>query len=331
MVAAQVRRAAPRPSAAGGVRRAPRRRQRAHARRCAARANERDAQVAEGGAAEAEGGVGAYKELALWVGATALFGAGVAATQGADPAAEFFAGYVLEESLSVDNLFVFILVFQYFKTPPVAQEAALRYGIAGAAVLRATFVLAGAAALERFEGVLAVFAVILLYSSWKLLTQEEEEEESLEDNALVKVCRQYITTSSDYDGDKFFTLQDGVKVATPLLLATAVIELSDIVFAVDSIPAVFGVTRDPFIVYTSNLFAILSLRSLYGFVQGALEELRFLQPAVALVLGFIGAKMLADLGGYHVPTLTSLEVVAGLIGGGVGASLLLPEPEEEEA
>ena len=134
----------------------------------------------------------------------------------------------------------------------------------------------------------------------------------------------------EFDGTKFFTtLSDGARAATPLLLATAVIELSDVVFAVDSIPAVFGVTRDPFIVYTSNIFAILSLRALFSFVQGALAELRYLQPAVAVVLGFVGAKMLADLAGYHIDTTTSLAVVAGLVGTGAGASLLLPEEDDE--
>jgi TerC family integral membrane protein len=140
----------------------------------------------------------------------------------------------------------------------------------------------------------------------------------------------YTQVSESYDGDKFFTVQNGVKVATPLLLVLAVIELSDVVFAVDSIPAVFGVTLDPFIVYTSNMFAILSLRALYGFVSTAMSELRYLDKAVALVLGFIGAKMVAEFGEVHVPTDVSLLVVGLVLGGGVGASLLLPEARESD-
>jgi len=272
------------------------------------------------------------KEVALLVGAAALFGAGIGVVQGPDKASEFFAGYLLEQSLSVDNLFVFVLVFQYFQVPEKYHSRVLSYGIWGAVVMRAAMILAGAAALERFEPLLLGFAGILLFSSYKLLFTEEDDEEDLSDNAIVKLCKRLISVSENYDKDNFFTEVDGVKMATPLLLVLAVVELSDVVFAVDSIPAVFGVTKDTFIVYSSNIFAILCLRSLYGFVSTAVTELRYLQPAVALVLGFVGGKMVFDYFGYELPTEASLAVVASLLGGGVGASILLPaEPESDDA
>uniref|UniRef100_A0A7S3VU75 Uncharacterized protein n=1 Tax=Dunaliella tertiolecta TaxID=3047 RepID=A0A7S3VU75_DUNTE len=274
-----------------------------------------------------------FTGLAAWVGGAAAFGAGIWYFMGRQKAEEFFAGYLLEQSLSVDNLFVFLLVFGYFKTPEAAQGKVLQYGILSAAVLRAVFILGGVELIKTFEPALGVFAGILIFSSVKLLTKTEDEDadEDLADNSLVQLCRRFIKTGDDYDGDNFFTvLKDGTKVATPLLLALAVIELSDVVFAVDSIPAVFGVTLDPFIIYTSNMFAIFSLRALYGFVSTVMTELRFLDKAVALVLGFIGVKMLLGFADVEVPTDLSLLVVGVVLGGGVGASLLLPEPKKAD-
>ncbi|KAI8465503.1 MAG: integral membrane protein TerC family-domain-containing protein [Monoraphidium minutum] len=277
--------------------------------------------------------------LAAWVAAATAFGGGVWYVQGAEKAQEFFAGYLLEQSLSVDNLFVFVLVFNYFKTPPELQPKVLSYGIATAAVLRAVMILLGTELVERFEPVLVLFAGILLWSAYGLLFGKEDEDEDLSSNKIVMFCRRLLPVSDHYDGDRFFTSAAGpgpgaaaaaaagaARVATPLLLALAVIEISDVVFAVDSIPAVFGVTLDPFIVYTSNLFAIMSLRSLYAFVSTVMTELRFLDKAVAIVLAFIGAKMLAEFGGAEVPTAASLLFVGAALGGGVAASLLLPEP-----
>jgi len=270
-----------------------------------------------------------FGPLIKWVGAAAAFGGVLFAV---DPVKgeEFFAGYLLEQSLSVDNLFVFVLVFKYFQVPVERQKIVLDYGIIGAAVFRAIMILLGWEIIETFEPALLVFAVILLFSSYKLLAgEDEDEEEDLEDNAIVKFCRKFMTVSNDYDGDNFWTMQNGVKMATPLLLVLAVIELSDVVFAVDSIPAVFGVTRDPLVIYSSNIFAILALRSLFRFVADAVAELEYLQTAVAVVLGFIGAKMIADFGGIHCPTSVSLLVVAGVLGTGVGASVLLPSDGDE--
>jgi len=270
-------------------------------------------------------------EVALWVGAACLFGAGIGFVQGVDKASEYFAGYLLEQSLSVDNLFVFILVFDYFKVPEATQPKVLSYGIIGAMIMRAAMIIAGVTAIEDFEPVLLVFAGILIFSSYKLLANnEEEEEEDLKDSAIVKFCSSMIPVSDEYDGDKFWTTaKDGVtKMATPLLLVVAVIELSDVVFAVDSIPAVFGVTKDPFIVYTSNIFAICGLRSLFGFVSAFVSELEYLETSVAVVLGFIGVKMIADYAGYSMSTEDSLAVVATMLTGGVAASYMLPSSPE---
>ncbi|DBB18490.1 TPA: hypothetical protein ACH3X3_000131 [Trebouxia sp. C0006] len=265
--------------------------------------------------------------VAAFVGAALVFGVGIWNTLGVEKAQEFFAGYLLEQSLSVDNLFVFILVFRYFRAPKADQDKVLKYGIGTAAVLRLVMILLGSELIESWKPVLLLFAGILLFSSYKLLASgdsDDADDEDLSDNGIVKLCRRLIPVSETYDGASFFTIQNGKRVATPLLLVLAVVELSDVVFAVDSIPAVFGITTDPFIVYSSNMFAILSLRALYGFVNTIMSELKYLDKAVALVLGFIGAKMVADFGGYHVPTITSLGVVVTTLAGGVAASLWLP-------
>lgn len=267
--------------------------------------------------------------VAIWVGSAVAFGAALYALEGPVKSAEFFAGYILEQSLSVDNLFVFVLVFNYFKTPPSGQTQVLGYGIATAAVLRLVLIVAGVELVESWKPILGVFAAILIASSYKLLTTNDEEAPDLGENKFVQFFKKTIKSSDRYDGNNFFTLQDGVKVATPLLLTLIIIELSDVVFAVDSIPAVFGVTLDPFIVYTSNIFAILSLRSLYTFTATAMSRLQFLDKAVATVLGFIGCKMLAGLGGYEVSTNASLTFVGVVLGTGIAASMLFPAPPVE--
>lgn len=274
-----------------------------------------------------------YEGIVGWVGAAMAFGAGVWYVQGPQKAQEFFAGYLLEQSLSVDNLFVFILVFNYFKTPLPAQSKVLAWGIASAAVLRGVFIIAGVELIEVFRPLLLLFAGILVFSAAKLLTagDDEDDDEDLSNNAVVRLCRSFIKSTDHYDGDRFWSVMaDGSRSATPLLLTLAVIELSDVVFAVDSIPAVFGVTLDPFIIYTSNIFAVLSLRALYRFVSTVMTELRFLDKAVAIVLGFIGVKMTLGFADVDIPTDVSLLIVGLVLGGGVAASLLLPEPSEAD-
>lgn len=284
---------------------------------------------------EASEGEGSMTEVALWVGAATLFGLGVGATMGAGKAEEYFSGYLLEQSLSVDNLLVFVLVFDYFKVPMKQQQKVLSYGIGGAMAMRAAMIVAGYEAVTNFKPVLLVFAGILIFSSYKLITEEEEEEEDMSENAIVKFCSNLLPVSEEYDGDNFFTevrndeTGEMIKMATPLLLCLCVIELSDVVFAVDSIPAVFGVTQDPFIVYSSNIFAILGLRSLFAFVAVMVAELEYLQTAVAAVLGFVGCKMVAEFGGVEVSTEASLAVVVGMLGAGVALSLTKKDDEEE--
>ncbi|XP_009779568.1 thylakoid membrane protein TERC, chloroplastic isoform X1 [Nicotiana tabacum] len=264
--------------------------------------------------------VSSVRTVALCVLSAVAFGVGVGFIDGVGKASEFFAGYLLEQSLSVDNLFVFVLIFKYFKVPLMYQNRVLSYGIAGAVIFRLSIILLGTATLQKFEAVNLLLAGILLYSSFKLFTGEEEDAD-LSDNFIVKTCQKFIPITSEYDGNRFLTLQDGVWKATPLLLTVAVIELSDIAFAVDSIPAVFGVTRDPFIVFTSNLFAILGLRSLYTLISESMGELEYLQPSIGVVLGFIGFKMILDFFGYHVSTEASLGVVATCLSAGVLLSL----------
>ncbi|CAH2072947.1 unnamed protein product [Thlaspi arvense] len=261
-----------------------------------------------------------FKTVALCVSAAVAFGIGIGLKDGVGKASEFFAGYLLEQSLSVDNLFVFVLVFKYFKVPLMYQNRVLTYGVAGAIVFRFTLILLGTATLQRFEAVNLLLAAVLLYSSFKLFSSEEDDTD-LSDNFIVKTCQRFIPVTSSYDGNRFFTKHDGIWKATPLLLTVAVIELSDIAFAVDSIPAVFGVTRDPFIVLTSNLFAILGLRSLYTLISEGMGELEYLQPSIAVVLGFIGSKMILDFFGFHVSTEASLGIVALSLSTGVLLSL----------
>ncbi|XP_044510638.1 thylakoid membrane protein TERC, chloroplastic isoform X2 [Mangifera indica] len=261
------------------------------------------------------------KTVAFWVCTAVAFGLGVGLKEGVGKASEFFAGYILEQSLSVDNLFVFVLVFKYFKVPVVYQNRVLSYGIAGAVIFRLALILLGTATLQRFEAVNLLLAAVLLFSSVKLFSSEGDDSD-LSDNFIVKTCQRFIPVTAYYDANRFFTNQDGIWKATPLLLTVAVIELSDIAFAVDSIPAVFGVSRDPFIVFTSNLFAILGLRSLYTLISEGMAELEYLQPSIAVVLGFIGCKMILDFFGFHVSTEASLGFVATSLSAGVLLSLM---------
>jgi len=271
----------------------------------------------------------AIRRVALVVIAAVLFGVSIALKDGVEKASEYFAGYLLEQSLSVDNLFVFILVFKYFKVPQENQNRVLSYGIAGAVIFRAVLIILGVATIQSFEAVNLFFASILLFSSYKLFAGDDEESD-LSDNFIVKTCQKFIPVTDYYDGDRFLTNQDGLLKATPLLLTLAVIELSDIAFAVDSIPAVFGVTRDPFIILSSNIFAISGLRSLYVLISESMSELEYLQPSVGIVLGFIGTKMIFDFFGYHIPTEASLAVVTTCLSGGVILSLRKASAEERD-
>ena len=219
------------------------------------------------------------KKTALWVAAAIGFAGVLGATKGVDAAVEFCSGYILEQCLSVDNLFVFLVLFDYFDVQREKQDRVLTYGIWGAIVLRGIFVALGAATLQQFNQVLLLFSAVLAFSSYKILAagDDDEEEEDMSENAIVKFSRTFLKTTDKFDGENFFTIENGISCATPLFLCLVCVELSDVVFAFDSVPAVFGVTQDPLIVYTSNIFAIAGLRSLFGVLSKAISQLEFLE------------------------------------------------------
>jgi len=259
-----------------------------------------------------------YKALystLLTIGSAILFGSGTYYFRGEQAGLEFFTGYLVEQSLSVDNLFVFLMLFNYFKVPQQYQDQVLTWGIIGAVVMRGIMIVLGIQMIEKFQFITLIFAGILLVSAYKLLTDNSEEED-LSDNYVLKLSNYVMKSTTEYDGDRFFTREKGVLLATPLLMCLICIEISDLVFAIDSIPAVLGVSHDPFIVYTSNIFAILGLRSLYTVISKAVADLPYLKPAVALVLGFVGGKMIGEYFHHSISTLHSLEVVIFFIGGG---------------
>jgi len=279
----------------------------------------------------------ALKQTGIAVLAALVFCSGVFAFRGTEDASAWLAAYVLEESLSIDNLFVFTLIFSYFQTPSSAQPRVLRWGLIAAVVLRGLFIFGGLAVVERFEPVLLVFSGVLLYSAYGLFFEEEEEEEDLSQNAVVKYTQKYLATTPSYDGDKFFTTDpalgapaDGSALATPLLLALVCVEISDVLFAVDSVPAVFGVTTDPFIALSSNAFALLGLRALYTIIAQGIDQFHYLRPAIALVLAFIGVKLIGGFFGVEVDTILSLVVVVSTLSGGVGLSLVFPKEVEAD-
>ena len=267
-----------------------------------------------------------------WVAAASGFAAAISYTMGNGPAIEFAAGYLLEESLSIDNLFIFLLLFDYFKVSRSAELKILEYGILGAVVLRGAFIWAGALAIENFHQIVILFGVILFGASYKILfssDDDENDEEDLSQNSVVLFAKKFLKSTDQFDGDKFFTVENGQRVATPLLLCLVCIELSDIIFAFDSVPAIYGVTSDPFIVYTSNVFAICSLRSLYGILSGAVSQLKYLEKAVGVILAVIGAKLtFAAFDIEILDPMESLMVVLALLGSGVGLSLREIEKEK---
>ncbi|HEY1098644.1 MAG TPA: TerC family protein [Myxococcota bacterium] len=291
---------------------------------------------------------GALGWTAVWVVSAVLFGVGIAVFANRDAALEFATAYIIEYSLSVDNLFVFLLLFAQFKVPAEHQHRVLFWGIFGAVVLRAIFIFAGTALLTQFHWLIYIFGGFLIFTGIKLLIPGGDDEDAdVSDNTVVKLARRFMRVHDQYDGAKFFTVQNGARLATPLLLVLVCVELSDVVFALDSIPAVFGVTIDPFIVYTSNIFAILGLRSLFFLLAGALWGLRFLKPALGIVLTFVGVKMCLGLAAIisektgvdlswvpaHVPTTVSLGVVGGMLALGIILSMLFPgeKPEDKAA
>ena len=259
------------------------------------------------------------------------------ATRGVTSGYEFFAGYLIEQSLSIDNLFVFIMLFEYFKVPTELQNRVLSWGISGAIILRGLMIGVGVAALQKFKSVILLFAVILMASSINLLMEKEATDDALggegghEENLVMKLTKAlFPNTTSELHGEKFFIVENGKRIATPLFLCLIAVELSDFVFAVDSIPAVLGVSKDPLIVYASNIFAIMALRSLYTVVAKAVSSFHYLKPAVALVLGFVGSKMIAEYFHVEIGTGVSLAVICSLLGAGVVASIVERERQQKD-
>jgi tellurite resistance protein TerC len=261
----------------------------------------------------------------FWVGLSVAFGVFVWSRYGSQQGLEFFAGYLLEKSLSVDNLFVFVLLFQSFAVPPRFQHRVLFWGVLGAIVLRGTLILAGVALVQRFHWVIAIFGAVLVYTAWKMLVHKEEVGRQPKDNRVVAWVARKLPMSETIEGPHFLLRRAGRTYGTPLLLALIAAESTDLVFALDSIPAVFAVTDDPFLVFSSNICALLGLRALYFVVRGALARLRYLKPGLAAILLFVGLKMLL-FKWVHLPTGVSLSIIAAILAIALAVSLLRPLP-----
>ncbi len=256
----------------------------------------------------------------VWIGLALAFNGWIYAAFGQQLAMEFLTGYLIEKALSVDNVFVFLIIFSTFAVPEQYQHRVLFWGVLGALLMRAVFIFAGTAVLETFHGAIYIFGGILLITGVKLLLQRNHEEHP-ERNPLFRLFQRLVPSTSQYDGQRFFTRIDGRRLATPLFAVLVLIEISDVVFAVDSIPAIFAITRDPFIVFTSNIFAILGLRALYFCISGFVSRLRYLKVGLALVLIFVAFKMLVSEF-YKIPIGISLAVVFLLLAGSTVASMI---------
>lgn len=253
----------------------------------------------------------ALLESGIWIAVALMFNLWFGMTYGKELGMEFLTGYLVEKSLSVDNLFVILLIFSSFRIPSQHQHRVLFYGVLGAIVLRALFILIGAQLLHMFHWILYVFGGILVFTAVKFL-RETDEKEDVQENFATKLLKKIIPTTNTFDGSKFFITEGGIKKATPLFLALAVIEVTDLVFAVDSIPAVFAVTQDAFVAFASNILAILGLRALYFVLADWVAKLRYLKPGLAAILGFIGVKMLL-LDVYKIPSSVSLMVIFSIL------------------
>ena len=257
-----------------------------------------------------------------WVALAVVFNVGVYFWFGPDRALEFTTGYLIEKALAVDNIFVFVVIFTAFAVPAIYQHRVLFWGVLGALVMRAAFIMVGGAFLQRFHWAIYVFGAILAITGIKLLIQRHQEIHP-ERNPIVRAFQRLFPVTHELAGDKFTVLRDGKRFATPLLLALVAVEVTDVIFAIDSIPAIFAITSDPFIVFTSNIFAILGLRSLYFLLAGIITKFVYLKVGLSVVLIFVGAKMLLmDL--YKVPIAASLGIIAGILGLSIVVSLLKP-------
>lgn len=257
----------------------------------------------------------------VWISLALAFNVGLYFWQGTDVAISFLTGYLIEKSLSVDNIFVFVLVFSYFQVPAKYQHRVLFWGVLGALIMRAIMIFAGAALIQRFTWIIYIFGAFLIYTGIKMARQGDTHIDP-DANPAVKFVRRIMPVSSEYHGDKFFIKEAGKRIATPLFLVLVVIEFTDLIFAVDSIPAIFAVTTDTFIVYTSNVFAILGLRALYFVLAGVVHKFYYLKFGLAFILSFVGVKMLLSHSAYKIPTPLSLAVIIGVLAIAVVASLM---------
>jgi tellurite resistance protein TerC len=265
----------------------------------------------------------------VWVTLSLIFNAWIYLKFGPGKAMEFLTGYLIEKALSVDNIFVFVVLFASFAVPKIHQHRVLFWGVIGAIVMRAIFIGLGAALIARFHWVMYVFGAILIITGIKLMRQGDDHEPHPERNPLYKLARRMIPAVPEYHGKAFTIIKDGRRHATPLLLVLIAIEATDVVFAVDSIPAIFAITTDPFIVYTSNIFAILGLRAMYFLLAGVIDKFHYLNVGLAFVLLFVGIKMvIADW--YHVPIGWSLVAIAVMLGLSIAASVIWPKHVEIE-
>jgi tellurite resistance protein TerC len=260
----------------------------------------------------------------VWIALAMVFNLGVAHYLGNGKALEFFTGYVIEKSLSVDNIFVIALLFSYFAVPAVHQHRVLFWGILGALIMRAAMIMLGAKLISEFAWIIYIFGAFLILTGIKMIVKREEEIHP-ESNPVVKLFRRFVPVTNGFRGGKFFVRENGVRMATPLFVVLLIVEFTDLIFAVDSIPAIFAVSTDPFIVYTSNVFAILGLRSLYFALAGVLDKFHYLKIGLGVVLSFVGVKMLLSHTPWKIDTLVSLGVIVAVLVSSVLASLLWPK------
>ncbi len=263
---------------------------------------------------------------AIWVSLALLFALGLHLFAGRHVALTFLTGYVIEESLSADNIFVMVLIFEYFRVPKSSQHRVLFYGIAGALVMRGLFIAAGTALISTFHWVMYVFGAMLVVTGIRMAVKQDEEFNG-DQNRIVRVVRRFVPISSEYQGTRFFFVEAGRRIATPLVLVLILVEFTDLIFAIDSIPAIFGVTTDPFIVFTSNIFAVLGLRSLYFLLASVVDRFHLLKYGLAIILTFVGFKMLTErfLG---IGIMLSLIVILSVLALSIIASLAFPKREE---
>jgi tellurite resistance protein TerC len=262
---------------------------------------------------------------AVWVALALLFACGLYLLSGRHVALTFLTGYVVEEALSADNIFVMVLIFEYFRVPKLCQHRVLFYGILGALVMRGLFIAVGAALIARFHWILYLFGAMLVVTGIRMGIKSDEEFDG-EQNRIVRAARRLLPFSNDYHGKNFFVVEAGRKLATPLLLVLILVELTDLVFAIDSIPAIFGVTTDPFIVFTSNIFAVLGLRSLYFLLAAVVDRFHLLKYGLALILSFVGFKMLSERF-IEIDIALSLSIILGVLALSITASLVWPRRE----